>query len=393
MAPALPAAFVDASALPAGARPRAGAARPPSKNRVGGFARPPACRAPKNRLQRPESHRVARPAATRTASVRCFVGNNPVNAVDPLGLDLIGPFHTAPVFDFPIAPNPFIAPVISGTLQDYDLRDPVVQAALERARWQLEYEARRDAAIAAEQNACSQNRAKTWRGINGAMRTASGSLLLWASPAAALVHPGFGAWTAGLGADEVYAGTRQLYDLNTDATSLAQDLLISQYGERAGNLMHAGLSIFTGAFAGSLMQSACICPSGYGVNWGVVNPAELRWSQTTAGGNGRAANYREILARDGWKEGEFIDVVRTPDGLVTVDHTRAAVALELNMTEIPARFHNLADPLPADMLSRTWNQAGDTATTWAEALRLRGAGQTPPIGPTGSPTPPRLPRR
>ena len=125
---------------------------------------------------------------------------------------------------------------------------------------------------------------------------------------------------------------------------------------------------------------------------GVVNPAELRWSQTTAGGRGRAAKYRESLARDGWKEGEFIDVVRTPDGLATLDHTRAAVALELNMTKIPARFHNASDALPADMLTRPWNRAGDTATTWGEALRLRGAGQTPPIGPTGSPTPPRLPR-
>jgi RHS repeat-associated protein len=127
-------------------------------------------------------------------------------------------------------------------------------------------------------------------------------------------------------------------------------------------------------------------------NTGMVNPAELRWSQTTAGGNGRATLYRESLAREGWKQGEFIDVVRTPDGLATLDHTRAAVALELQMRGIPARFHDPSDALPADLLTRPWNRAGDTARTWGEALMLRGAGQTPPIGPTGTPIPPRLPR-
>jgi hypothetical protein len=134
--------------------------------------------------------------------------------------------------------------------------------------------------------------------------------------------------------------------------------------------------------------------SGYAVapKSGLVNPAELRWSQTTAGGRGRAALYRKDLAKNGWKEGEFIDVVRTPDGLATLDHTRAAVALELKIPGVPARFHLPSDPLQADMLTRGWNRAGDTATTWGEALRLRGAGQTPPIGPTGSSTPPRLPR-
>jgi hypothetical protein len=125
---------------------------------------------------------------------------------------------------------------------------------------------------------------------------------------------------------------------------------------------------------------------------GNVNPANLRWSQVTAGGKGRADIYRKALAEDGWKAGERIDVIETADGLVTVDHTRAAVALEQGITEIPARFHLPSDPLPSDMLTRTWNSAGDTATTWGEAVRLRGAGQFPPIGPTGSPIPPKLPR-
>lgn len=125
---------------------------------------------------------------------------------------------------------------------------------------------------------------------------------------------------------------------------------------------------------------------------GKVNPAKLRWSQTTAGGKGRAAVYRKSIGENGWKEGEFIDVVETADGLVTVDHTRAAIALELGIEEIPARFHLPDDPLPSDMLTRPWNGAGETATTWGEAIEKRGAGQNPPIGPTGSPTPPKLPQ-
>jgi filamentous hemagglutinin len=97
------------------------------------------------------------------------------------------------------------------------------------------------------------------------------------------------------------------------------------------------------------------------------------------------------MAENGWK-GDPIDVVNTADGLATLDHTRAAVALEQGIKEVPVRIHLPDEPLPADMLTRPWNRAGDTAKTWGEALRLRGAGQSPPIGPTGSPTPPRLPR-
>jgi RHS repeat-associated protein len=121
----------------------------------------------------------------------------------------------------------------------------------------------------------------------------------------------------------------------------------------------------------------------------LVNPADLRWSQTTAGGKGRGAQIRESMSAKGW-DGPPIDVVRTPDGLVTVDHTRAAVALELGITQVPARVHAPSDALPSDMLTRPWNRSGATASTWGEAVELRGAGQSPSIGPTGSPTPPKL---
>jgi len=126
-------------------------------------------------------------------------------------------------------------------------------------------------------------------------------------------------------------------------------------------------------------------------NTRIIDPASLRWSQTTAGGRGRADKIRKSMAENGWT-GDPIDVVETADGLATVDHTRPAVALEQGIKEIPVRVHSADERLPPDMETRRWNQAGDTATTWGEALRLRGAGQKPPIGPTGSTTPPRLPR-
>jgi hypothetical protein len=82
---------------------RTGKKAPPSKNRVGGSPRPSSFRAPENRLQLPESHRVLRPDATTTASGRSVwpsrdpigengggnlynhVNNNSVNLIDLLG--------------------------------------------------------------------------------------------------------------------------------------------------------------------------------------------------------------------------------------------------------------------------------------------------------------------
>ena len=75
---------------------------------------------------------------------------------------------------------------------------------------------------------------------------------------------------------------------------------------------------------------------------------------------------------------------------VTVDHTRAAVALEMGIERIPVRVHLPNEPLPPSMASRPWNRAGETAATWGEAVALRAAGQRPPLGPTGTPTPPVL---
>jgi len=117
-----------------------------------------------------------------------------------------------------------------------------------------------------------------------------------------------------------------------------------------------------------------------------VNPAELRWTQTTAGGGGRASAYRQVIAEEGYVFGP-IDVVKTADGLVTLDHTRAALALEAGITRIPANIRLATDLLPESMASRF-----GTATTWGEVATYRASMQRPPLQPTGTTTPPRLPR-
>jgi hypothetical protein len=118
----------------------------------------------------------------------------------------------------------------------------------------------------------------------------------------------------------------------------------------------------------------------------LINPQDLRWTQRTAGGNGRIDDIRTNTEIRGYT-GDPIDVVRTPDGVVTVDHTRAAVALEQGITSIPARIHLPNDPLPASMQGRF-----GSSTTWGEAAAYRAANQRPPLPSTGTSTPPRLPR-
>lgn len=118
-----------------------------------------------------------------------------------------------------------------------------------------------------------------------------------------------------------------------------------------------------------------------------VNPADLRWTQRTAGGNGRADYLRQSISENGYA-GSPIDVIQTTDGIVTVDHTRAAVALEQGITSIPAALHLPTDSLPANMLGRF-----GSATTWGEAAAYRAANQRPPLPPTGTTVPPQLPAK
>jgi hypothetical protein len=121
-----------------------------------------------------------------------------------------------------------------------------------------------------------------------------------------------------------------------------------------------------------------------------VNPKTLRFSQTTAGGGGGAEMLRESMKAKGW-EGPPVDVVRTSEGLTTLDNTRVAVAQEQGMSSIPVRVHEATESLPESMLGRPWDSAGNTAKTWGEALKLRTQGQRPLLSPTGTPEAPRMP--
>jgi RHS repeat-associated protein len=117
-----------------------------------------------------------------------------------------------------------------------------------------------------------------------------------------------------------------------------------------------------------------------------VSPASLRYTQRTAGGMGRADTIRQSMGANGWA-GPPIDVVRTSEGLVTLDHTRAVVAQELGIQRIPVRVHLPAEPLPPEMVGRF----GPGVRTWGDAAAQRAARQRPPLPPTGTSTPPRLP--
>jgi RHS repeat-associated protein len=115
-----------------------------------------------------------------------------------------------------------------------------------------------------------------------------------------------------------------------------------------------------------------------------VDPNYIGFSQRTAGGNGRAAELRESM-KGGWN-GPAVDAVATSKGLVTVDNTRIAVARELGIREVPVTIRLPSDPLPPSMLGRFGN-----ARTWGEALQVRTGNQRPPLPPTGTLDPPRMP--
>ena len=115
-----------------------------------------------------------------------------------------------------------------------------------------------------------------------------------------------------------------------------------------------------------------------------VNPEILRYSQTTAGGNGRYEVLKESIQTKGWN-GPPIDVVKTQEGLTTIDNTRTAIAQELNLKTVPANIHLGEEFLPDSMVGRF----GD-ATTWEEALRFRTANQNPPLPYEGTLTFPKI---
>jgi len=80
-------------------------------------------------------------------------------------------------------------------------------------------------------------------------------------------------------------------------------------------------------------------------------PEDLRFSQRTAGGNGRAEKQRQYV-RDNGKIIAPVDAIRTADGMVTIDNTRVAVAREHGLSSIPVRVWNQSDAVPADIRRR-----------------------------------------
>lgn len=101
-------------------------------------------------------------------------------------------------------------------------------------------------------------------------------------------------------------------------------------------------------------------------------PTAVRWSQKTTGGNNRGALLRDSLGRRGWR-GPAVDAVDTPDGPVLIDNTRARVALELGISDIPVRVHSPSQTLPPTMrwFGYEGPRFGPNAKTWGDALRYR----------------------
>ena len=113
-------------------------------------------------------------------------------------------------------------------------------------------------------------------------------------------------------------------------------------------------------------------------------PELLRFSQTTAGGNGGTERVRDYVQRHGTIDTP-VDVVRTRDGLVSIDNTRVAVAREQGLSSIPARIWEPTDPIPMEFERRF-----EGLQNWGEVLADRVQRQIPQLPPTGTTTIPLL---
>ncbi|WP_432288798.1 RHS repeat-associated core domain-containing protein (plasmid) [Aminobacter sp. BA135] len=166
--------------------------------------------------------------------------------------------------------------------------------------------------------------------------------------------------------------------------------LTGAVAQGTGRLAGLGGTIRAGILSRPITPASAAASAAESAAVKLINPAELRWTQTSAGGSGRASIWRERLNPSSTYNAyplEPIDVVRTADGLTTLDHTRAAIALEYGITNIPARVH-----LPGASLPTSMNARFGKATTWGEAAAYRAGNQRPPLSSTGTTTPPRLPR-
>ncbi|MFT3684300.1 MAG: RHS repeat-associated core domain-containing protein [Phycisphaerales bacterium] len=120
------------------------------------------------------------------------------------------------------------------------------------------------------------------------------------------------------------------------------------------------------------------------------DPRLLRWLQRDAGGPSKTRFVRETMQQGAWP-GQTpptpIDVVLTPEGLASVDHTRATIAIQLGWKTVPMRIHALNEPLPPGMIA---SGRFGSSLTWGDAAAFRAANQNPPLPPSGTTTPPAL---
>lgn len=136
-----------------------------------------------------------------------------------------------------------------------------------------------------------------------------------------------------------------------------------------------------------------------------VRIRDLRWCQTSCGSAKKTPKIIRGFEDAGGRwvpEKGTIDVVRTRDGLVTLDHTRLRVAERFGVDRVTARAHNADDllptspPYPKNMPLERLESFRRVAArlempeprTWGDLVKIRSVDNG--LGPTGTATPPAL---
>lgn len=98
-----------------------------------------------------------------------------------------------------------------------------------------------------------------------------------------------------------------------------------------------------------------------------IDPRSIRFSQTSVHG---ARGIADDMAVNGWR-GDPIDVVQMPDGgLTTVDNTRV-LAAGMTDTPVQANVHQFDEAIPDVRAGTMPSRKGDLPATWGEALEFR----------------------
>jgi phage-related protein len=140
------------------------------------------------------------------------------------------------------------------------------------------------------------------------------------------------------------------------------------------------LSGATGAVGSGAVGAGVLGAAGSGIQF--IDPATVLWSQNTVGS--KYEGYRDDMLTGKWNWNptdaqHTINAVRTPNGIVMIDNTRAAVALDLGIKEIPILVHDAGDlisDLDNPILAGGQRRFGNVRT-WGEALDARIAAQLP----------------